>query len=286
MFIEIKKKSIPLVLLNARVTKKTFNKWFKIKKFSNYIFSKIDIAYPQNFETLKYLKKFEIPKVKIIGNLKFSENKNNKAASLNKSFIKQINNRKVWCASSTHADEELICAKVHINLKKKYQNLLTIIIPRHTNRVEEITNKIQKLGLNVMSHSLNKEILKDTDIYIVDTYGETQKFYKISNPIFLGGSLSQPEIKKGGQNPIEPARAGAKIIHGPNIGNFKEVYKLFQSKKISYKASGLFKLTKLVDKLIKNSKNKNIKIKRIGDDILNKTTNEINNLLKNEIKKT
>ena len=61
MFIEIKKKSIPLVLLNARVTKKTFNKWFKIKKFSNYIFSKIDIAYPQNFETLKYLKKFESP---------------------------------------------------------------------------------------------------------------------------------------------------------------------------------------------------------------------------------
>ena len=89
-----------------------------------------------------------------------------------------------------------------------------------------------------------------------------------------------------GQNPIEPARTGAKIIHGPNIGNFKEVYKLFQSKKISYKASGLFKLTKLVDKLIENSKNKNIKIKRIGDDILNKTTNEINNLLKNEIKKT
>ena len=137
-----------------------------------------------------------------------------------------------------------------------------------------------------MSHSLNKEILKDTDIYIVDTYGETQKFYKISNPVFLGGSLSHPEIKKGGQNPIEPARVGAKIVHGPNIGNFKEVYKLFQSKKISYKANGLFKLTKLVDKLIENSKNKNIKIKRIGDDILNKTINEINNLLKNEIKKT
>ena len=286
MFIEIKKKSIPLVLLNARVTKKAFNKWFKIKKFSNYIFSKIDIAYPQNFETLKYLKKFKVSKVKMIGNLKFSENKNDKTTSLSKSFIKQINNKKVWCASSTHADEELICAKVHINLKKKYKNLLTIIIPRHTNRVEEITNKIQKLDLNVMSHSLNKEILKDTDIYIVDTYGETQKFYKISNPVFLGGSLSRPEIKKGGQNPIEPARIGAKIIHGPNIENFKEVYKLFQSKKISYKASGLFKLTKLVDKLIENSKNKNIKIKRIGDNILNKTTNEINNLLKNEIKKT
>ena len=66
----------------------------------------------------------------------------------------------------------------------------------------------------------------------------------------------------------------------------KKYTNYFKAKKISYKASGLFKLTKLVDKLIENSKNKNIKIKRIGDDILNKTTNEINNLLKNEIKKT
>ena len=79
MFIQIKKKSIPLVLINARVTKKAFVKWNKIEKFSKYIFNKIDIAYPQNLETSKISQRnFNISKIKVIGNLKFSEIKNNK----------------------------------------------------------------------------------------------------------------------------------------------------------------------------------------------------------------
>jgi len=81
--------------------------------------NEIDFAYPQPFQTLKYLKKLEVNKIKLIGNLKFTENKNDRLDLLEKSFIQQLKNRKLWCASSTHADEELICAKVHFKLKKK-----------------------------------------------------------------------------------------------------------------------------------------------------------------------
>ena len=288
MFIEIKKKSIPLLLLNARITKKSFKNWSKLKKFSKYIFEKIDIAYPQNFETLNYLKKMKIANIKIIGNLKFTENSQDKIDSLSKKFIQTIKERKVWCASSTHADEELLCAKVHINLKRKYKNLLTVIIPRHTHRLDEIKEKIENLGLKIISRSSDKKIFKDTDIYLVDTYGETQKFYKISNPVFLGGSMSNPDIKKGGQNPIEPARIGSSILHGPNISNFTEVYTLFQKNKISYKAKNLTELTQLTNKLVKNSKNskkKYLRIKKLGNTILNQATLEINKILKDEIKK-
>ena len=285
MFLSINKRSIPLLLMNARITQKTFKRWEKIKFFSNSVFSKINFAYPQNRETYQYLKKLQVPKINFIGNLKFSESKLDKKILINKKFYKQFKNRKVWCASSTHADEELDCAKVHINLKRKYKNLLTIIIPRHVHRTDEIIKKINDLGLNIIQRSSNKKIAKNTDIYLIDTYGETKKFYKISKTVFLGGSL----IDHGGQNPIEPARLQSTIIHGIHTQNFKEVYKLLDDNKISYKAKNIFELTKLVDRSISNSKNKKskyLKIKKLGNTILNKTINEINTLLKNEIKKT
>jgi len=282
MFLSIKKKSIPLILLNARITKKTFNRWFKLGKFCNHIFSKIDFAYPQNLETVKYLKKLKVNKIKLIGNLKFSENQHDQTKVLKKSFAQQLKNKKVWCAASTHADEELICAKVHQKLKKKYKNLLTIIIPRHVQRTEEIKKKIENLNLKVITRSSNKKILNNLDIYIVDTYGETKKFYNAANTVFLGGSF----IKHGGQNPIEAARLGSFIIHGPNVDNFKDVYKLFNEKKISHKVSNINQFTKLVDKSITNfnyNKNKFLEIKKIGNKILVHTTKEISNLIKNEI---
>ena len=84
------------------------------------------------------------------------------------------------------------------------------------------------LGLKVATRSSNKIILKNIDIFIVDTFGESKKFYKIATTVFLGGSISN----KGGQNPLEPARYGAKILHGPNIQNFTEVYDFLKSLKI------------------------------------------------------
>ena len=120
---------------------------------------------------------------------------------------------------------------------------------------------------------------------MIDTYGETNKFYKICKIVFLGGSF----IKHGGQNPIEPARLGSTILHGPYIDNFKDVYKLFHNKKISYKANNINQLIKLVDRSIKNyknDKNKYLRIKKIGNNILQTTTYEINKIIKNENQKT
>ena len=112
----------------------------------------------------------------------------------------------------------------------------------------------------------------------------SQKFYKISKAVFLGGSL----IKRGGQNPLEAVRHGANVLHGPNIDNFKEIYKLLKSLNISYQVNSLKSLVRTIDNFIlfPNKKNNYTKLKIIGDKILNKTINEINYEIKNEIKKT
>ena len=95
--------------------------------------------------------------------------------------------KKLWVASSTHNNEEIFCVKAHIELKKKITNLITIIIPRHIHRSDKIVSEIKKFNLNVVKHSSKITRLKKVDIYLVDTFGETKKFHKMSCSVFLGG---------------------------------------------------------------------------------------------------
>jgi 3-deoxy-D-manno-octulosonic-acid transferase len=259
-----------LILLNARITKKTFLRWLSLKNFSQKIFEKILIAFPQNLETKYFLKKLKVKKIKTIGNLKFAEHDNEKINKLNIKF----RNRKIWIASSTHSDEEIFCAKAHIELKKKVTNLITILIPRHVHRAKDIKSKLESLNLNVINHSSNNKKLKKADIYIVDTFGETKKFHKIGCSVFLGGSI----INRGGQNPLEAARYGARILHGPNVDNFKDVYKILSNFKVSRKITTSKQLASLI--IFKRNKILGDKIKNIGVKILKETIIELDKLIK------
>jgi len=280
MFKELEKRKIPIVLLNARITKKTFDKWMKLKNFTNEIFNKITIAYPQNLETKYFLKKLKTNKVKTIGNLKFIENNYEKFNAISNKLKSQFKTKKIWVASSTHSNEEIFCAKTHIQLKKKIRNLVTIIIPRHIHRTNKIISELESLNLKVTKHSSKNKNIENTDVYLVDTFGETKKFHKISCSVFLGGSI----IKRGGQNPLEAARYGARILHGPNIDNFKDVYKALSSLKASKKITSPNELASLI--IFKRNKNLGSKIKKIGGKILKETINELDKLINNEFKKT
>ena len=280
MYEEINKKNIPLILLNARLTKKTFNRWYNINFFSKQIFNKINFAYPQNHETEKFLKKLSVLNVNQIGNLKFVENNQKNLNKINPKLKAEFDKKKIWVASSTHKNEEIFCARTHIELKKKIKNLITIIIPRHVHRSKEIARDMEKLNLKVNFHSSKKKSLRGIDIYLVDTFGETKKFHDISSTVFLGGSV----INRGGQNPLEASRSGSKILHGPYIDNFKDVYKLLKKFKISKKINSS---AELASSIVFNKNKKNgLKIKKIGEKILKKTINQLNNIINNELQKT
>ena len=282
MFTEIKKNKIPLVLLNARITERSFKKWQILKKFSSIIFGKIDMAYPSNLETMNFLKKFKVKKIKKIGNLKFTERKKVKEKKFSKSFLRSINKKLILVASSTHPNEEMIISKTHLKLKKIFKNLLTIIIPRHIHRVQDIAKDIQSLNLKTIIRTSKQKIRPDTDIYLVDTYGETKKFFNISKTTFIGGSLTN----HGGQNPIEPARFGLNIIHGPHVRNFKDIFKFFANKKISHKIKNHNELFKVSQKLLTKNNKIKLNLRKIGNSILKETVIEIKNILSHEIKKT
>ena len=282
MFKELKKNNIPLLLVNARITPKSFARWNFFNKLSKNIFKNIKTAYPQNLETEKFLKKLKVKKVNKLGNLKFCETKKPNKINFSKSFLLSIKNRLIFCASSTHPGEEVDIAESHISLRKKYKNLLTIIIPRHINRVKKIDKDLQLLNLQTIIRTSGEKINYNTDIYLVDTFGETKKFFKISKIAFIGGSI----INHGGQNPIEPARFGINIMHGPNIQNFKDIYKLFNQTKIAHKFINLKQLINISDKLLSSKNIKKINLVKMGNLILKKNVDEINKVFNNELKKT
>ena len=280
MYQNINEKKIPLILLNARLTKKTFNRWLKLGNFAKSIFNKITIAYPQNLETKLYLKKIYSNKINYLGNLKFVEDQEIQNNKLNPLLNLEFKKKKVWVASSTHFNEEIFCAKAHLEIKKKFKNIVTIIIPRHIHRAQEIKDEIKSLNLKVVLHSSKIKNLDGVDIYIVDTFGETKKFHRVGSSVFLGGSI----IKRGGQNPLEAARFGAKIFHGPNVDNFRDVYRLLKSLKISKQINSPKKLATSIN--FKKNKNRGDRIKNIGEKILKKTIKELDYLINNEFKKT
>ena len=271
MFYEINKKNIPLILLNARLTEKSFNRWMISGSFAKEIFSLIKKTYPQNQQTKYFLKKLGVSKLEEIGNLKYVENKNENKDVLNKKILKRLAKYKVWVAASTHEGEELFAAKAHILLKEKEKNLITIIIPRHINRVDKIVNELKNLNLKVITHSSKQKKFDDIDIYIVDTFGLSKNFYQISPTVLLGKSI----LHKGGQNPLEASRFNCNILHGPNIDNFQDIYKHLNELRISKEIKSLNDLVSKI-KFKKNYTNSK-KLKEISNEIFKKTIEKLNN---------
>ena len=274
MILNIKKKPISLILINARITNKSFKRWKMFASYAKILFQKFDMCLSSSLKSKNYLKALGAKKIKYIGNLKFAQSEKI-TCNLDNKLKNFFLTKKIWCASSTHNTEEKFCALVHKKLKTKYKNLLTIIIPRHIHRTEKIITEIDKLNLRIHIHNSKKKISNETDIYLVNSFGKTKSFFKICKTVFLGGSI----IKHGGQNPLEAARYGCKILHGPNTWNFDEIYALLNTHKVSYKVKNINQLYNRVDKMLNNksnSENLEFKIKNIGNKILNSTLNEIN----------
>ncbi len=274
MYEKINSKKIPLILINARITSKSFSRWQIFSSFAKNVFNKITIALPQNQETKNYLKKLGVKKIKFIGNLKYFKNDKQ---SLKTNMQEYFKNRKVFCAASTHYNEEKIIGKLHLKLKKKFKNLITILVPRHINRSEEIKKELEKLKLKISERSSGNIPPDDCDIYIVNTYGEMSKFLRLSNVTFVGGSI----VNHGGQNPLEAVRMGNYVMHGKKVNNFKEIYKELKNLKISSEVKNVDQMVKVFVNYhnYKTSSSKLNKINYLGNKIFENNVEEIKNYL-------
>ena len=276
---QISEKKIPLLLINARITKKSFKRWKLIISFAKKIFEKFDLCIVSNKESENFLKILGAKNIKNYGNLKFSNIKTDLNKKLDSDFFNKIKNRKIWCAASTHPTEEILCARSHLKIKESYNNILTIIIPRHIDRIEKIRKELSNLNLKIVLYSKLDQIDINTDILLIDTYGEASIFYNISKYVFVGKSTIKSLIMDSGQNPIEPARLGCKIFHGPNVSNFVEIYEYLRTLGVTKQVNNSNELSiSLIEEFEENKGEKsNIKeeIHNYGQNILNNVIEEL-----------
>ncbi|MHB2167015.1 3-deoxy-D-manno-octulosonic acid transferase [Alsobacter sp. R-9] len=220
MIVETDRRGIPLVLVNARMSERSFKRWQRLLPMISALLGRFDLCLAQTREDADRLSQLGAPRVGVIGNLKFDAPAP-PADSLRVSGLSGlVSGRPVWVAASTHPGEEEQIVAVHEAIAKHFPGLLTIIAPRHPQRGADVAAIAQEAGLRVAQRSRGLEPDGATDVYVADTMGELGLFYRIAPVVFMGGSL----VPHGGQNPIEPGKLGAAILHGPHVHNFTEVF--------------------------------------------------------------
>ncbi len=233
-FLKIKKENVPFILLNARITKKSFERWSLVKNFASKLFNSISISISSNRETINYLNYFGVQNIKYYGNIKFCS-RYREPEKLEISQFEKVLDKKLWCAVSIHPGEEIFCGKVHKILRKQDKKIITIIIPRHIDKLKKIYSNLKKMDLKIQIKNENDPLDSSADIILVNYYGSVLKYLGRIKQIFFGKSLLKSLERVGGQNPIDAAKLGCFIFHGPFVYNFNEIYDYLDNQKISEK---------------------------------------------------
>ena len=244
----IKRKNIPLILINGRISNKTFKRWQQFDFVCKELLGCFNFCLGQSEEDAYRLKVLGAKETACLGNLKYAGLPLPIDEKAKNELLAQIGNRKIWLASSTHDDEEVRIAKVHKRLKEKFGDLLTIIVPRHPNRGQPVAEEIQKIGLQTALRSKGEKITAKTDVYIGDTIGEMGLWYDIAKLVFIGGSL----IPHGGQNFIEPSRVRDAVIVGPHMHNFTDAMSRAKKADAVMQVSDTGELQELLTELLSN----------------------------------
>lgn len=215
----IRQRQIPSVLLNARMSKKSFKHWSYVKSWASSLLSTFNLCLTQTNDEILRFASLGAKSVECVGNLKYAAQPLPFNAEELRILQKSVQDRPVWLAASTHRGEEELILAAHKTLSLAHPNLLTIIVPRHAVRGSEVASMIRASGFTYACRSRHEFITPATAVYLADTMGELGLFYRLASLVVMGGSL----VPVGGHNPIEPAQLGSVIVLGPYMNNFKAI---------------------------------------------------------------
>ncbi len=257
-----------IVLTNGRISNKSYSGYQKIRFAISKLLSKFSLILVQSEQDATRILNLGAPKdkVSVIGNLKFD-------LSLSETLSKRreireklkINDSDILLiAGSTHRGEEEQILDCYSKLRRQHNNLRLLIAPRHIERVQEVEQILMKHGLESISYSNVEKThhssftIHHSRVFILDTIGNLRTVYSASDVVFVGGSL----VKKGGQNPIEPASLAKPVIFGKFTYNFEDVVKSFLDDSAAIQVESKEELESTIRSLIANPKER----KRLGMD--------------------
>ena len=272
----LNKKAIPVVLVNARLSKRSFSKY---QRFSSNLVQKTLnqltlIASQNEHSSERFLSLGVSPnKVVTVGNLKFDSNEKDNP-NTTQSLQQMIGQRRVVVFASTREGEEKKIIKSYVNTKDKFDALM-IIIPRHPQRFDEVYNLIVDSGLDVKRRSDGLRCDENTQVLLGDSMGELLSYYSVCDIAFIGGSL----IDTGGQNMLEAAAASKPILFGPSVFNFEQIAQLLLEKDAAIQVDDADDLMKTISSLLLDDP-KRQKLGENAKNLLEKHRGAIDRLMK------
>ena len=272
----LNKKAIPVVLVNARLSERSFSKYQRF--FSNLVQKTLNqltlIASQNEHSSERFLSLGVSPnKVVTVGNLKFDSNEKDNP-NTTQSLQQMIGQRRVVVFASTREGEERKIIKSYVNTKDKFDALM-IIIPRHPQRFDEVYNLIVDSGLDVKRRSDGLRCDESTQVLLGDSMGELLSYYSVCDIAFIGGSL----IDTGGQNMLEAAAASKPILFGPSVFNFEQIAQLLLEKDAAIQVDDADDLMKTISSLLLDDP-KRQKLGENAKNLLEKHRGAIDRLMK------
>ncbi|MHC4172114.1 MAG: 3-deoxy-D-manno-octulosonic acid transferase [Planctomycetota bacterium] len=220
--------SVPVIIVNGRISDKSFSGYKKIKPFAKKIFGKVSLILAQTDQYAQRFKEIGVPDEKVIvtGSLKYDTAQITDKVEGADALATQLNvgNERLWVAGATGPGEEKIVLEVYNYLTEpnQFDDLRLVIVPRKPERFDEVAQIITDAGFDFLRYSS----IKDTDtkypekipVVLGDTMGDLRKFYSLATIIFVGRTL----VPMGGSDMAEAAALGKCTIFGPHAFNFKQ----------------------------------------------------------------
>ena len=216
------RKVCPVIVLNGKMSKKSFRFWYRHRKLKEMIFDSIDICLAQSRNDYKRFINLGVQNVQFLGNIKFFVDKCDVDDKLYNYLNEKIKNKTKWLVNCTHKGEEEIIIEAHKILKQQYKNLFTTLIIRHPDRTKEVCNLLEKNNIKYITTSSEAELTDDIEFYIYDKFGNLGTFFDLNKIVFIAGSL-QKNI--GGHTPAEAIKHGCCVISGPYMENNYALFK-------------------------------------------------------------
>ncbi len=236
LILELSRRKIPIVLINGRISDRSFKGYKKIKFFFKDILKRVSFFCMRSEKDAEFIKVLGAPgeNVKVTGNMKFDIEKAGKDIARTKSDLGIGESEELLIAGSTHGGEEEIVLDVYSKLREEFQNLRLLIAPRHIDRAKTIKKMVERMGLK--------------NILVLDAFGELSRLYRLATIVFMGGSL----VKRGGHNIVEPAVFGKPIVFGPYMFNFRDMARSFLENKAAIKVKNRKELLGTLEMLLKD----------------------------------
>ena len=220
MLHQLAEKQVPVALLNARISDRSFANWQKYSTTIVEMLAGFRIIMAQSQDDYRHYSALTSQKIEMLGNLKYAAGDLPADMILLEDLRHVIGNRPVWCAASTHPGEEEQILLAHQIVCQQHPDALLILVPRHPERGPVLEETLDTSAIGPLARRGDGQNLDhETSIYLADTLGELGLWYRLAPVVFVGGSFKPI----GGHNPLEPARLGCAVLFGPQMFNFKEM---------------------------------------------------------------